>query len=394
MVDDQFDLDYHFRTIRIGATGTTSEAELRRAAAQLINDPFDEARPLWQLHLITGLGSGRSAMVGRFHHSISDGIGLLRLAGSLLELEPDAPPPAEIDVPALLREKRAADGDSQAGDDPRSVPGRLKDWMQSAARSIPGPVRVVEAGVEAVASARAVTDTLPKSKASELLATRSRNRRLVFCTVPVDGLRRRAAELDVTINDLFVAACAEGVVRYHRELGADLARITATVVVSTQPSKPEDELGGGGDNAFIPVAIELPGDGASNEDRLAIVHREVRERRSMLTERRDLLGKIGALSELVPSSVVAALAINQAAKVDFATSNIPGPPMATWLAGVPVRRIHPIGPVAGTAFNVTLMTSQAEAVLGIHLDPAAVTEPDLLRRCISRSFGDFGVPRR
>lgn len=404
--DPWFDLDHHVRVV--GLTGPSGRGpgrleDLRRLAVQLINDPFDETRPLWQFHLVTGVGGGHSALIGKVHHSISDGIGLLRLAGSLLEFEADAPAPVPVDLSTLLAGEVAAgptlvpadggNGGDHDGGASNGPGGRLRHLLGQAAR-LPGPVKVLETGAELLASAKAVTDQLPRAEASPLWATRSRNRRLEFCTVHLDSIRAVATARQVTINDLFVAACAQGAAHYHREFGVELDRITATVVVSTEASSPDDPLGAGGDNAFIPVPIELPGTAAGADERLEAVHRGVRERREALARRPDVLSALGAIGGLVPSSVAAALTLDQAARVDFATSNLPGPPIPTWLAGRPVRRIHPVGPVAGTAFNVTFMSHDDQGVMGLHIDPAAVTDPALLARCVSRGFGDLGVRRR
>jgi hypothetical protein len=80
--------------------------------------------------------------------------------------------------------------------------------------------------------------------------------------------------------------------------------------------------------------------------------------------------------------------------VDFATSNLPGPPLPVWLAGKPITRMIPVGPVAGTACNITLMSDYREVVIGLHIDPVAVARPDLLTRSITEGFGAYGVPRR
>ncbi len=399
--DPWFDLDHHVRVV--GLTGPAGRGpgglgDLRRLAVQLINDPFDEARPLWQFHLATGLRGGQAALIGKVHHSISDGAGLLRLAGSLLEFEADAPAPERVDLGSILAAELdgSAPGSSASGaaSGPDEGTGdRLRHLLGQAAR-LSNPARMLETGAELLASTKAVTEQLPRSQASPLWATRSGNRRLEFCAIPFDAIRDRAAELEVTINDLFVAACGQAAVHYHREQGAELERITATVVVSTDSSSPDDPIGAGGDNAFIPVPIELPGDGAGPEDRLAAVHDGVRARRKALGRRPDVLATLGAIGGLVPASVAATLALDQASRVDFATSNLPGPPLPTWLAGRPVRRIHPVGPVAGTAFNATFMSYDREALMGLHIDPAAVEDPSLLARCLSRGFGDFGVRRR
>ena len=407
VTDPRFDLDHHVRVVGLTAPsgrGPGGLGDLRRLAVQLINDPFDEARPLWQFHLVTGLRGGRSALVGKVHHSISDGIGLLRLAGSLLEFEADAVAPEPIDLAPILAAEASDNGADGPIDNADETGRGLRHLLGQAAR-IPGPLKVLEAGAELVASTRAVTEQLPRAEASPLWATRSGNRRLEFCAVPLDAIRDRATELEVTINDLFVAACGQAAVHYHREQGADLERITSTVVVNTgaaptdEPANGDplagggDPLAGGGDNAFIPVPIELPGTDGSADDRLAAVHREVKRRRQALGKRPDVLSALGAIGGLVPASVVAALTLDQAARVDFATSNLPGPPVPTWLAGRPVQAIHPVGPVAGTAFNVTFMSYHDQALMGLHIDPAAVDDPALLARCLSRGFGDFGVGR-
>ena len=191
VTDGWFDLDHHVRVVRPGRTGA-GLADLKQMAGQLINDPFDEARPLWQFHLIVGLRGGRSALVGKFHHSISDGLGLLRLAGNLLEFEPDAPEPEAVDLTALI----AAEIETAGDESDSGGPGRLIDWLQHAPR-IPGPGKVVGAGAGLVSSARAVSAQLPRSRASELWSTRSRNRRLEFCTVPLESMRDTATELEV-----------------------------------------------------------------------------------------------------------------------------------------------------------------------------------------------------
>lgn len=391
VVDDQFDFDHHVRTVRLATPGPAGEADLRRAAARFINDPFDLARPLWQFLIVIGLARGRAALIGKVHHSISDGIGLLRLAANLLEFEADAEPPPAVQLDAVFATDGEVNGD--AGQERRSGPVRMLGWVQSAVDNIPNPVRLIEAGADAVASARTVGGQLPKSHGSQLWSTRSRNRRLEFCAVSLDSLQERADALEVTLNDLFVAACAQAAVHYHERFDAELPTITATVVINTANAS-GDEPPGSGDNSFLPVAIELPGLAAPAEERLQTVHDEIRRRRAELDRRSGAVQTISAIGGLVPSSVAAALALDQAAKVDFATSNIPGPPMSTWLAGRPIRRMYPVGPVAGTAFNITLMTFDREALMGIHLDPAAVADPAALQRAIARGFTDFGVSRR
>ena len=94
-VDDPlFDLDFHVRHVRVPAPGTLRQ--LLDLAALLSSDPFDRARPLWQFLVIDGLADGTGALLGKLHHTITDGEGGVRLSALFVDLERDpgpAPPP-------------------------------------------------------------------------------------------------------------------------------------------------------------------------------------------------------------------------------------------------------------------------------------------------------------
>jgi hypothetical protein len=148
-------------------------------------------------------------------------------------------------------------------------------------------------------------------------------------------------------------------------------------------------------NAVLPVAVMLPGTGTEPEARLEAVRSQVLAKRQQLDQNPDLLGALGTVANLIPSSFASALAVDQAARVDFATSNLPGPPMPVWLAGRRIERMLPIGPVAGTAFNATLLSFEQESAIGLHVDPVAVPDHERLRddfRLGLRRLGLAGLP--
>src|SRR5438045_1519564 len=89
--DPNFDLDYHLRRVRAPAPGD------RRALLDLAEpigmQSFDRARPLWEFTVVEGLADGKAAVIQKLHHSITDGVGAIKLAMVLfdLEREPDDP---------------------------------------------------------------------------------------------------------------------------------------------------------------------------------------------------------------------------------------------------------------------------------------------------------------
>jgi diacylglycerol O-acyltransferase / wax synthase len=80
------------------------------------------------------------------------------------------------------------------------------------------------------------------------------------------------------------------------------------------------------------------------------------------------------------------LARQQSQTIDFATSNVKGSPVPVFVAGGQLLEIYPIGPLGGVAFNLTLMSYLGSLDMAINIDTAAVTDPELLKRCLDRSF--------
>src|SRR3954470_7033767 len=105
VTDPTFDLDYHLRRVALPAPGT--ERQLLDLAASISAPPFDRSRPLWEFTVIEGLQGGRAALLQRIHHTITDGVGGLRLSLSLVDLERD-PEPSVQDIVREVAEEELA----------------------------------------------------------------------------------------------------------------------------------------------------------------------------------------------------------------------------------------------------------------------------------------------
>jgi hypothetical protein len=101
------------------------------------------------------------------------------------------------------------------------------------------------------------------------------------------------------------------------------------------------------------------------------------------------LGAIGSLSGVLaslPASALLALTRLQAATIDFATSNLRGSPVDLYAGGARIDGNFPMGPREGSPLNVTMLSYCGELQMGLHLDPAAVTDPNALLECLEESF--------
>ena len=97
--DPDFDIDHHVRHIALPKPGTLRQ--LLDLATLIALDPFDRTRPLWQFVVVDGLRGGKSAIVQKMHHTITDGEGGVQMSLQFLDFERDAPDPPPIDPAAI-----------------------------------------------------------------------------------------------------------------------------------------------------------------------------------------------------------------------------------------------------------------------------------------------------
>ena len=121
--DPNFDLSYHLRFLRAPGDGTLRD--LLDMVAPIAMQGFDRARPLWEFYVIEGLEGGKAAMVQKVHHSVTDGVGGVEIALTMLDLEraptvdlgpmPEAPEPQRFSATDLLQDGAAHELRRQAG---------------------------------------------------------------------------------------------------------------------------------------------------------------------------------------------------------------------------------------------------------------------------------------
>jgi diacylglycerol O-acyltransferase len=399
--DPEFDLDNHLRHVALPAPGTLRQ--LYDLAARLMQDPFDRTRPLWLFVIIDGLEDGRGAMFAKLHHTIADGHAALRLAELYLTLEREAPPPPDVDLERVVREAvdedRAASGGggglAGVGESglatARDLWGRQLGWARRAAGEVMlwgadprRPLDLAESALATIGQVRSQVDTTGAvSGGSPLWRRRSRHRHFGVIRVPFDQLRASAKELGGTVNDAFVTGVVIGAIRYHERRETPLEALNISFVVSTRGT-------GGGTNAFAPTRVRVPAEPMTVEERFAAI-------RAILAAGREgarsggAMGSVAGLANLLPTSLITGVARSQTANMDFATSNMRGAPIPTYVSGARILWTGTLGPVAGTAFNITAMSYDGSFDMGLHVDPAAVADGDDLRRCIEGGFEELLV---
>lgn len=376
-VDRELDLDWHVR--HIGAPGAGTLRDLLDWTTVFLQDPYDRTRPLWQYVVIDKLADGRGALAMKLHHTVTDGHGAVRLAKAYTAYEPDAPDPPEVDLVELLATDTA--GSAPVGDQVRSAIRTPVGAAQALVDALTHPDRLAGLGRGAGDLARTAAEQQHPA-GSRLWTSRSRRRHLEALSLAFDEVRAAAKGHDATVNDVFVAGAVEAAVRYHDVHGVPLEHLHITFVVSTRHD------GTSGRNAFTPVPVDLPAGPMTPAERVASVRDRLRERRGGV-HGDGAIASLSTVANLLPVPLVTSVVRAQAAHIDFATSNLPGFLGDSWVAGARTEHTYVFGPVAGTPFNLTAYSTAGRLDLGLQVDPAAVTDPGLLRRCLKAAYRDL-----
>jgi diacylglycerol O-acyltransferase / wax synthase len=390
-VDPNFDLAYHLRFTRVG--GPDAPGTLRDVfdiAEPTTMSGFDRARPLWEFVLVDGLDEDRSALITKIHHSITDGVGGVKLLMELLDLEREVVDTADQeplpDLPdAVLRGEGGRLTDAVSYESRRQLTAAahlLGSAVAQAGRVTSDPLGI---GTQALTTAGSVVRMVSPASAplSPVMTGRSLSVHFDSVVVPVAPLKRASKLVGGKLNDAFVAGVTGGLGRYHRALGAECSQLRMTMPINIRSSATANLAG----NQFAPARFAVPVDIA---DPLARMNAG---RELMAAQRREpglaLSDALAGIINRLPATASTGLFGSMLKGIDFVTSNVPGPPIPVYLLGARLERQIAFGPMTGAAANITLLSYIDQLDIGVNTDPRAVEHPDLFIDCLRQGFDEI-----
>ncbi|MCZ7629774.1 MAG: WS/DGAT domain-containing protein [Microthrixaceae bacterium] len=394
--DPDFDLHHHLRWVNLGNGATTRD--LYDYVATLTSQPFDRERPLWDFTIIEGLQGGASAMLQRMHHTITDGEGGIRLSVAFLDLErsPDQPsgdtePAADTSDTGGEASADDASGDASTGDassesatvdrgegEPtessritefvgaltdslRQRGAQVVDAIGAAGSFITNPADAAELTLSAGRQAQVLT------RCSPLWTQRTLDRWFGTTSLELAAVKDASHRLGGTVNDFFVTGAASAAGAYHRAKGAEVDQLRMSMPVSVRGTDPEarhaDPMAGG--NAFSPTQVLLPTGEIPATERFTEVHERLSATRRTCT---GGAGRVAAVINLLPTAALLATGERATAGIDFVCSNVRAAPFDLYMGGALLEANYPVGPLAGTPFNLTTMSYCGTLWLGLHVD--------------------------
>jgi len=377
-----FDIDFHLRRGTAPVPGNLDGVlEMARLAAMA---DFDRARPLWTATLIEGLEDGGAAVLCKFHHALTDGVGGVQIAMHLFDL---------TERPRAIEEVTSNTGHPEVHphgplsgyvDVVRYDAGLVRTAVAGAVTKAPKllldivlrPLKTAASATELAGSVYRFARPV-RSTGSPLVKQRSLVRRLGVHEVPLAAMKEAAHRGGGSLNDAFVAGISGGLRRYHEKHGATVGDLHLTMPISVRH---EGDAEGG--NHITLARFDVPVGVADPAARISETHERILKVRNERST--DYVQILAGAMNLMPRWYIGSLL----RKADFLASDVPGIPVPVYLAGAKVRIQYAFGPTIGSAVNVTLLTYVDTCALGIDVDTGAIPDFDALCQCLVEGFDE------
>lgn len=361
--DPDFDLERHLHPAVLDAPGddTTLQAYVNR----FVSAPLPRDKPLWEMHLIDGYDGG-SAVYSRLHHSLADGIALVRVLLSMSDAAPDD----DLVEPAEDGHRR---GRLEAA-------VHLAEVTGSTLRDLP-----------ALLDPRHLTDALTLSRqtagiSAKLLLTRNPDspvkghidveKRVIWSSpFPLDDVLEAGHRTGTTVNDVLVAALAGALSAYILRHHGERVDIPTMIPVNVRPiDEPlPRELG----NRFALVLFLLPSGLGTPFERLA----ETKRRMDAIKDSPEAVMTFGLIRGIgrTGKEIERFLVDFFANKATGVTTNVPGPREPRYVAGQRIRWTLGWAPESGQqTLGTSIFSYDGDVLVGFKVDVHQLPHPEEL----------------
>lgn len=371
--DPAFDIARHVTSVHLPAP--VDERTLQDWVSSLMSEPLPTNRPLWHFYFVPHFQGG-SAVVGRIHHVIGDGLALIYV---ILTLADDGPePPVVPDLPDAAEEDEgpwgaAARSIRAAVQAAASLPGSI---LREAGELLSNPSRIVDATGQAGAAVGSLARLvmMEADPDTRLRGPLSATKRVTWSRAfSVADMKRIGKATGATINDVLMSAVSGALRRYLAQHGAVAADLNVRAVIPVNLRRLEDahQLG----NQFGLVFLSLP---LGMEETLERVF-EVRRRMDALKRSPEayvvfqLLRTIGAGPRPIFELVLDMFSKKGTAVV----TNVIGPREPIALAGSRMRQAMFWVPSAGRlGLGMSLLSYAGQVWIGIQTDAGLIPDPE------------------
>ncbi len=363
--DKHLDLEHHFRFEALPTPGRIRELLAFISAEH--SHLMDRERPLWEFHLIEGLGERQFGVYIKVHHSLMDGISAMRMTQRMLSTDP-----ARRNMPPIwdLSVRPGHKGDSSGSSLWQSI-GRLLGESGKQLGTVPVVARELLRTINTARKNPAYNSVFhaPRSILNRKITGSRRFAAQSYCLKRIKAVCKAYG---TTVNDVVTAMCASALRTYLMNLDALPEKpLIAMVPVSlrkyarTAGDKADNHQGEG--NHVGVILANLYTDESHAGTRLRKIHQGIQEAKDRY-------------AHMTPEEIVNYTALTLApAAFNFLTglapkwqtfnvviSNVPGPKETCYWNGARLEGIYPVSiAMDRMALNMTLTSYNDQVAFGL-----------------------------
>jgi diacylglycerol O-acyltransferase / wax synthase len=373
--DDAFDLGRHVR--KVGAAKMTVKMA-QDMAAKLHGRLIDRTHPLWEFYVFDRIvrkdGSTCAGFYSKIHHAALDGKGGTVLANAVLDVSPVA---REVAPPDPTRKTRSA-GDLKIGEMIGAVFSNSLAQYAKLAKSLPGAASQI--GSTLSKNNLKISGKSVRAKSPISLAPKtpfnvgiSADRVFVTASIPFAECKVMAKSIGASFNDMVLWICSTALRSYL----AQHASIPKKPLIAAMPVSLRDDSNKDMGNQASMSLANLGTHIAHPVKRMAAIMESTGKVKQALVSLKSVL-PTDYPSFLAPWIVggAARLALKTYGRGSFAQrlpmvanlviSNVPGPQVPLYMAGVRMLTFHPLSIVMhGLGLNITIQTYAGHVDFGI-----------------------------
>ncbi len=347
--DDDVDLEYHVRRSALPVPGRVRE--LLELTSRLHGSLLDRHRPLWEAHVVEGLADGRFAVYVKVHHSLIDGVSLLRLMRRTLSADPRE---LELRTPWSVRLS------SRPRTESSSPLGELTQMVKGVAALGPSTLKLARAALLEQQL------TLPFEAPRTMLNVKIGGaRRCAAQSWPVERIIAVKRAAGVTLNDVVLAMCAGALRAYLDEQHALPDHPLVAMVPVSLRTEAEADSGG---NMVGAILCNLATDLKDPAQRLATISESMRRNKKVFSELPRTQALALSAANMAPLALAAIPGFVSAAKPPFniVISNVPGPAEPMYWRGARLDGNYPMSiALDGQALNMTVVSNAGNLDFGL-----------------------------
>ncbi len=358
-LDAEVDMTYHLIEDRLPGQGTYED--LRQVVSDLMSNPLDYERPLWQMHLYNNFEQG-SALVVRTHHAIADGMALISVILSMTSETPEGSldlPPLEAFTEEVRTSAAGLFRAAEAALGALRTPSKLMDLAKLGGEGVMTTARLLMKSADPLTLFRG---PLGKLK----LPAWSR-------PIPLADIKAIKNVTQGTVNDVLMTAMTGGLRRYMLRRGADTTGLDfrAVIPVNLRPLGRIKQLG----NQFGLVFLKLPVGIADPLERLL----KLKKRMDRIKNSPEAVVALGMLKAVgaTPAEIQRMVVNVFGAKGTAVMTNVPGPFNPIYLVGKRIDNLMFWVPQSGrVGLGVSILSYAGYVRLGVVTDASLVEYPD------------------